>query len=191
MGHDHRFGHNRNEGIADYIEHGKVLGIEVIQAPVYAPDGLHISSSTIRKQIEKHQIKEANQLLGSTFTLSGKVVLGKQIGRKIGFPTANIEIANPHKIIPSRGCYAVNATIEGENIVRKGMMNVGTQPTITNQPTHHRIEVNIFDFEGNLYDKTLSIEVVDFLREERKMSGLDELTQQLQKDKEQAKRLLL
>ncbi len=187
VGYDHRFGRGRTEGFADYVAYGKELGIEVLQTPVYAPNGEHISSSAIRKLLQQGDIEEANRLLASRFKLSGTVVEGYKVGRDIGFPTANLQLSSPHKPLLAKGCYAVECAIEGTRY--GGMMNMGDRPTL-GRVNDRCIEVHLFDYSGTLYGSTLHIEVVAFLRHERKMASLEELKRQLEKDKEQAKSLL-
>lgn len=187
VGYDHRFGCGRTEGFDDYVRYGEMLGMEVLQTPVYAPDGLHISSSAIRKLLQECRVEEANKLLGSHFSVSGVVVEGYKVGRDIGFPTANLSLPPSHKILLANGCYAVKTIIDGT--VYGGMMNIGNRPTLGRE-NDMSLEVHLFEYSGSLYGATLQLDVVAFLRHERKMANLAELKQQLYKDKEQAIRLL-
>ncbi|WP_455497804.1 bifunctional riboflavin kinase/FAD synthetase [Coprobacter sp.] len=189
IGYDHRFGHNRLEGFEDYVNYGKELHIDVLQAEMCMPEGKHVSSSTIRQLISEGNVSEAARLLTYPYTLQGQVVSGHQIGRKIGFPTANIEINNPHKIVPAHGVYAVRIKINGDKSYN-GMVNIGKRPTVhTDGETC--IEAHLFDFSGNLYGQNIEIQFIAHLRSEQKMNGLEELTAQLQKDKEHAISTLL
>ena len=184
VGFDTRFGKDCVDGYEQYREIGKEVGIEVVQAPKY---GSGISSSEIRTMLLTHNIAEANEALGHRYSLEGVVVGGKQIGRTIGFPTANIEVADSKKLIPSNGVYAVDAIIPhlGEKRYR-AMLNIGRRPTVdvTNAPLS--IEVHVIDFEGDLYGKELQVEFLQFLRHERPFSSLDALIAQLQLDRQQA-----
>ena len=187
VGYDHRFGHDRNEGFDAYKAYGKELGISVVKAEPYEPDGMHVSSSVIRRLLEEGNINQANRLLSYPYGLWGKVVEGYRIGRKIGFPTANIVPLNAHKIIPASGVYAVKVKI-GDTLYG-GMLNIGTRPTV-HPDAPRNIEVHIFGYSGNLYGENIGILFLAFLRPERKMSDISELSLQLEKDREQAKALL-
>lgn len=189
IGYDHRFGHNRVEGFEDYAKYGQMLGIEVLQAEMCMPEGKHVSSSAVRRLISEGNVTEAAQLLTYPYTLQGHVVSGHRIGRTIGFPTANIEVDNPQKIVPANGVYAVRIKVNGEKSY-SGMVNIGKRPTVhTDGATC--IEAHLFDFSGNLYGQSIEIRFIAHLRSERKMNGLEELTAQLQKDKEHAISILL
>lgn len=187
VGYDHRFGRGRTEGFADYVRYGEELGIEVLQTPVYAPDGAHISSSAIRKLLKQSMVAEANKLLGSRFTIEGSVVEGYKVGRDIGFPTANLQLAQLDKLLLANGCYAVETHIAGTTY--GGMLNIGNRPTLC-RADDMSVEVHLFDYSGVLYGETLRLEVVAFLRHERKMANLEELKAQLSNDRKQAKSLL-
>lgn len=189
IGYDHRFGHNRAEGFEDYARYGKILDIDVRQAQIFMPEGKHISSSAIRKLIDEGNVAEAARFLTHPYMLQGTVVAGHQIGRKIGFPTANIAVNDLKKIIPANGAYAVRAkTSNGE--YHNGMVNIGKRPTV-HSDGNICIEAHLFDFSGDLYGQSIEIEFIDRLRPEQKMNGLEELTAQLKKDKEHATNILL
>lgn len=188
IGYDHRFGHNRTDGSEQYKEYGKQLGIEIIQSHAYAPKGEHISSSVIRSLIKNGSIIKARELLTYPYPLKGLVVEGQKIGRKIGFPTANLMPVDSRKLIPACGVYAVKVKVD--NQIYGGMLNIGHRPTVQTGD-QLSIEVNLFDFADNLYGKTIELLFFDYLRPERKMSGLDELIEQLKKDKEHALNILL
>ena len=187
IGYDHRFGHNRLEGFEDYCKYGKEIGIEVIKAGEYDNQEVAVSSSVIRRLILSSDIAKANSLLGYRYSISGKVIDGYKIGRKLGFPTANITICEKEKILPGNGVYAVYVYADG--LKRGGMLNIGNRPTLENGE-NRSIEVNIFDFKGDLYNKNIKIEFVEFLREEEKFDSLETLINQLNKDKEQTLNIL-
>lgn len=190
VGYDHRFGHNIDETYEDYCRYGKELGVKLSHSAVCMPDGHKVSSSIIRRLLSEGNVQEAAQLLSYDYTLDGHVVAGQQLGRRIGFPTANIECNSPQKIIPANGVYAVRVYLE-DGIERCGMLNIGTRPTVEG-PDHRRsIEVHIFDFEQSIYGKPIRIEFVAYLRPERRMEDIEALRYQLQRDREVARGLLI
>ncbi|MBT6006629.1 MAG: riboflavin biosynthesis protein RibF, partial [Prolixibacteraceae bacterium] len=142
---------------------------------------INISSTIIRAALQKGNIKKANRHLGYNFTLYGTVVEGKRLGRKIGFPTANIEASDVHKLIPGYGVYAVKIIFGRQEYL--GMLNIGTRPTFNQNADNRSIEVNIFDFEGDIYDRGITLVFVDKIRKEKKFNGVDALVGQLKKDK--------
>ncbi len=148
IGYDHRFGHNRSEGFEDYCRYGEELGMEIIHATGLIEDGVSISSSLIRGLLKKGEVEKANHYLGYNYYLDGTVVDGFKVGRKLGFPTANLKPSCSDKLIPSTGVYAVYVYVEGECHV--GMLNIGHRPTLSNG-TEISIEVNIFDFFQIIY----------------------------------------
>ncbi|HEY5592568.1 MAG TPA: bifunctional riboflavin kinase/FAD synthetase [Paludibacter sp.] len=181
VGHDHRFGHNRADGFPEYKNYGQMLGMEVIQAKRYKTDeDQHISSSEIRTALLKGDIKHANLLLSYEYSIRGKVIDGFKVGRKIGFPTANIEPEDNSKLIPAIGVYAVR--VRWNNQVYKGMLNIGHRPTLDNGKKIS-IEVHIIDFDEDIYQETLEIDFFRKIRDEQKFNSIDELIVQLQKDK--------
>ena len=179
IGYDHRFGKNRASDIHDLIYFGKKYHFDVEQISAKEIDEISISSTKIRKAIQDGNLKLANQYLGYHYTFSGKVVSGKQLGRTINFPTANINIQNIQKIIPKNGVYIVEGFWQGK--AHQGMMNIGTKPTVDGKDT--TIEVHFFDVNEDLYDLDISISVYEFIREETKFNSIDELKIQLEKDK--------
>lgn len=181
IGYDHRFGHNRTETFEDYCRYGRELGIHIMQATAYTQEQDKVSSSTIRRALLSGDIATARKYLGYSYFLEGTVVDGYKVGRKIGFPTANLRVDFPHKLIPSVGVYAVRVSVNGQNY--KGMLNIGHRPTVNNG-TNLSIEVHILDFEGDIYSQKIRIEFIDFIRPEAKFSSVDELILQIQKDKE-------
>lgn len=195
IGYDHRFGHNRSEGFADYVRHGKDIGIDVVQAEVCrslmpSADGVGsvpISSSVIRQLIRDGRVDQAECGLGYTYFLSGTVVSGYQVGRKIGFPTANLRVENPEKAIPADGVYAVWVEWDGKRY--KGMLNIGYRPTIGNGP-ERSIEVHILHFNGDIYDRSLQISFVKRIRPELKFDGIDALIAHLHRDAEETEKIL-
>ena len=179
IGHDHRFGKNRSANIDDLILYGEKYGFEVEQIPVQEINAVSVSSTKIRNAILDGDMTLANNYLGYGYFLTGTVVKGKQLGRTIGFPTANIKINEDYKLIPKIGVYAVTSTIDNELVF--GMMNIGTNPTVGGQ--HLSIEVNFFDLDIDLYDKTLRISILQRIRDEHKFESVQILKEQLGMDK--------
>ena len=187
IGYDHRFGHNRAETFEDYCRYGQELGIHIMQASAYTQEQDKVSSSAIRRALQTGDIRTATKFLGYHYYLEGTVVDGYKVGRKIGFPTANLRVDFPNKLIPSIGVYAVCVYVNGGKY--KGMLNIGYRPTINNG-TDLSIEVHILDFQGDIYHQKMRIEFIDFLRPEEKFNSVDELILQMQKDKEDTIRVL-
>ena len=187
IGYDHRFGHNRAETFEDYCRYGRELGIHIMQASAYTQEQDKVSSSAIRRALQTGDIRTATKFLGYHYYLEGTVVDGYKVGRKIGFPTANLRVDFPNKLIPSIGIYAVCVYVNGGKY--KGMLNIGYRPTINNG-TDLSIEVHILDFQGDIYHQKMRIEFIDFLRPEEKFNSVDELILQMQKDKEDTIRVL-
>ncbi len=185
IGYDHRFGHNRDEGFEDYVRYGKELGIEVVQAKEL-DCGKHVSSSTIRKALAQGDVAVAQDYLGYPYFLEGEVVEAFHIGRKIGFPTANIHVSHD-KLIPQNGVYAVSVRLE-DGTEAYGMLNIGSRPTLDNG-SHVSIEVHIFHFHENIYGKHLRISFLKYIRKEQKFDSLEELQAQLERDKEECEKL--
>ncbi len=187
VGYDHRFGHNRCEGFADYVRYGEELGMDVIQAKSCAPDGINVSSSVIRKFLLQGDVRSANKCLGYDYQLEGRVVDGCKVGRTLGFPTANVMESDPDKLIPANGVYAVWVKLADKTY--KGMLNIGVRPTVGNDCTRS-IEVHILHFSGDIYRQTIRIEFVERIRDERRFDNVSDLSAQLQKDAEQVDKLL-
>lgn len=186
VGFNHRFGHNRNETYTDYRANGVALGITVEQACEYSGPAAPVSSSIIRNLINNGQVASAATKLGRYHSLTGTVVHGQHRGTALGFPTANIE-PQPGTLIPANGVYAVRV-ITPDSLTRGGMANIGSHPTFPGgEPT---LEVNIFDFDGDIYGESVTIEFIDRLRDERAMTGPQELTQQLADDLKNAHKIL-
>lgn len=182
IGYDHRFGKNRAEGFEDYVRYGKSCGMEVLQEPVF-DDGSNrnFSSSEVRRSLISGNIKEATTLLGQNYQLEGVVIHGHQLGRKLGFPTANLDPFNADKIIPSNGVYAAEILLS-DGQVFPSMVNIGFRPTVDKEMKRLSVEAHLIGFEGDLYDQTITIKFIDRIRDERKMSSLEELKEQLRKD---------
>jgi len=180
IGYDHRFGHNREDGFEDYKRYGEEIGMEVILANVLS-DSEHVSSSRIRRLLGEGQVKKAAELLSYNYTISGKIVEGFKVGRTIGFPTANIQVWETYKVIPAFGVYAVYVHVDGKKY--DGMLYIGKRPTLHNGD-NISIEVNLFDFDGDLYNKDLTAEFLEFIRHDIKFSDIDTLKRQIQQDKE-------
>ena len=183
IGYDNRFGHNRSEGFADYARYGRELGMKVEQCDDLVVDGQPVSSTIVRHHVEAGDMEAAQRCLGRPFTLEGKVVHGREEGRRLGFPTANLELSEPDLLLPRRGVYAVKVSGLGY-----GMMNIGTRPTFDNGQVS--IEVNIFGCEGNFYGQQLSVEVLHYIRPERRFGSEEELAQQLERDKENVEKFI-
>jgi riboflavin kinase/FMN adenylyltransferase len=179
IGHDHRFGKNRTADINDLIAFGKKYSFEVEQINAHEIDEIAISSTKIRKALIEGNIKLANQYLGYSYYISGKVVEGKKIGRTIGYPTANIQINENYKLLPKNGVYVVSSEID--NVLYFGMMNIGKNPTIGEND--QSIEVHFFNLKEDIYNKNLQISILEHIREEQKFNSLSELQAQLDKDK--------
>jgi riboflavin kinase/FMN adenylyltransferase len=180
IGYDHRFGKNREGDFEHLKEYGHTYNFSVKEISKLDINNIGVSSTKIRNAIENGEIEKSNQYLGYHFTLTGKVVKGKNLGEKIGFPTANLFIKETYKLIPKTGAYIVKSFIN--NNVVYGMMNIGFRPTLKGK--HRTIEINFFDFNENLYDKTIQIEVLKYLRDEQKFESVQNLKKQLQIDKQ-------
>lgn len=188
IGYDHRFGLSR-QGDINYLRwHSQRFGYEVLEIEPRQVDDMTVSSTKIRKALENCDIKTAAHLMGHYYPLRGTVVKGQQIGRQIGFPTANLEVSERHKLIPPDGIYAVKIW-HGQKDYR-GMLYIGTRPTLT-QYHNRTIEVNIFDFDQEIYGQELTLELVDFIREDQKFEQLADLTKQLEKDRIAVEKVLL
>lgn len=186
IGYDHHFGKNREGNITQLTEYSHLYDFSVEEIPAQDIDDVSVSSTKIRKALANGELKTANKYLGYNFPLTGVVVNGKQLGGKIGFPTANIDVPEDYKLIPKTGVYVVKSTINGVSTF--GMMNIGNRPTING--SHQTIEVHFFDFEQDLYGKTLTIELLYFLRNEQKFKSLEKLILQLNQDKISSKNYL-
>ena len=183
IGYDHQFGRNREGSFNHLQEYGPVYGFDVEEISAQDIDDISVSSTKIRSAlINNGDVKTAGKYLGSLYHLSGAVVSGKRIGKKIGFPTANIKIEEDYKLIPKDGVYAVSLEIDRVNY--KGMLNIGKRPTV--EGIDRTIEVNIFDFDKEIYDHEIKLCFVDRLRDEQKFENIEALKNQLSTDKENA-----
>lgn len=179
IGYDHRFGRNRNANIQDLISFGNTFDFEVEEIPAQEIDDVSVSSTKIRKALLDGDVETANNYLSYSYMLTGTVKKGKGMGRDFGFPTANLHIAEEYKLIPKNGAYVVRSDIDGKEFF--GMMNIGFNPTVDG--SQKSIEVNFFDFEGDLYDKKIQVELLHRIRDEHKFNSVEELKEQLKKDK--------
>ncbi|MCQ2247316.1 MAG: bifunctional riboflavin kinase/FAD synthetase [Bacteroidaceae bacterium] len=187
IGYDHRFGHNREEGFDDYVRYGKEMNMQVIQAQAWTQDEAFVSSSMVRKLIGEGNVSKAALCLGTRYTLQGTVVDGYKVGRKIGFPTANICPLCPEKLLPANGVYAVWVTLNNQRY--KGMLNIGQRPTVDNG-TDTSIEVHLLNFNEDIYHHTLTLEFVERLREEQRFDSTSQLIEQLKQDAQSVDNLL-
>jgi riboflavin kinase/FMN adenylyltransferase len=180
-GYDHRFGKDRGGDYHLLEELGLKYNYIVKEIPGHVLNEVAISSTRVRQALSNSDIETANKLLGYSYFFEGKVFEGNKRGRTIGYPTANLAIEEEEKLIPGDGVYAVRLTINKATEKLKGMMNIGIRPTVDG--THRTIEVNIFDFDKDIYYKTLRVYVEHYLRSEIKFNGLEQLKQQLAQDK--------
>jgi len=179
IGYDHHFGKDREGSFENLKNSGPRWGFEVEEIPAREADNIKVSSTRIRQALARGEVEVANNLLGYCYRLTGTVVKGQQLGRKLGYPTANIISPEPYKLIPGNGVYAVNVLSAGRKF--GGMLNIGVRPTVDG--IHRTTEVNIFDFDADIYGESLTIEFVKWVRAERKFAGLEELKIQLAADK--------
>lgn len=186
IGYDHRFGKDRLGGLNDLLKWAPVYSYEVIEIPEQDINDVAVSSTRIRNALLQGNIQLANVFLGYPFFISGKVGRGDKIGRQIGYPTANIIIEETYKLIPCDGIYSAKVIVKGET--HKGMAYIGTRPTING--ITRNIEVNIFDFNADIYGDDIRMEFYHFVRGDIKFTGLDELIVQLAKDKENVLELM-
>ena len=182
IGYDHHFGRNREGSFKHLKEFGPVYGFEVEEIPAQDIDNINVSATKIRNAILEGDIETANLYLGHLYSLRGEVVAGDKIGRTIGFPTANIKVKERYKLIPAHGVYAVD--VHYNKKVFKGMLNIGIRPTVHNN--QQTIEVNIFNFDENIYGQEIIIFLKKRIRNEEKFDNLEALKKQLAKDKQTA-----
>ncbi len=187
IGYDHQFGKNREGSLQFLKDICETYDFEVIEIPAQDIDEVNVSSTKIREAILAGNIQKANDYLGDTFELTGTVVKGNQLGRTIGYPTANIVLNSDLKLIPGNGVYAVRVNVRG--VWFGGMMNIGTRPTVVSNGGR-TIEVNIFDFDETIYDETVSVQFLSKWRDEQKFNGLEELKNQLKLDEETIRTVL-
>jgi len=186
IGYDHRFGKDREASVEDLKKFGLDYMFDVNEIPAQEIDSIAISSTKIREAILTGEIKKCNEFLGRNFMLTGKVVYGEGLGKKMNFPTANIKIKENYKIIPKNGVYLVKTALNSN--IYFGMMNIGVRPTVGGK--NKSLEIHFFNFKDNIYDKTISIEIISKIRDEEKFSSIDELKIQLKKDEEFCLRII-
>ena len=180
VGYDHRFGRNRTASLEDMYHYADIHEFEVIEINAEKIESTAVSSTKIRKAIDEGNIELANTYLGHSFTIEGMVIDGDKRGRELSYPTANIDLQNQHKIVPKQGVYLVKSKLKGRVVY--GMMNIGTKPTFgTTMPS---IEVHFFDWNGDLYGQAVQVELLKWVREERKFSSVEELQTQIQADEQ-------
>jgi len=179
IGYNHRFGKNREGNFQNLVKNSHKYGFEVEEIPKREIDKIGVSSTIIRKSLDNGDIITAEKYLGHPFVLDGLVIHGDKLGSTIGFPTANLQIEEAYKLIPGIGVYAVKVNIDGYTY--NGMMNIGYRPTVDGQ--NKKIEVHILDFQQKIYDKKICITFVKKIRDEKKFNSLNELKQQLMKDR--------
>jgi riboflavin kinase/FMN adenylyltransferase len=187
IGYDHHFGKNREGNIIQLTEYSHLYDFTVEEIPAQDIDNVSVSSTKVRRALAEGNIKTANNYLGYNFMLSGIVVNGKQLGGKIGYPTANIDIKESYKLIPKTGVYVVKSTIDKKVIF--GIMNIGNRPTLDG--VYQTIEVHFLDFNANLYNKNLTIELLYFLRNEKKFNSIENLILQIRNDEQIARNYLI
>jgi riboflavin kinase/FMN adenylyltransferase len=187
IGYDHQFGKDRKGNFELLKKQEQKLGFEVLEIEKQVVNDISISSSKIRTALINKDLWEAESLLGHRYSMMGKVTKGQQIGRTLGFPTANLMPLEAEKLLPSIGIYAVWVDVDGQRY--GGMLYIGNRPTLT-MFNNLTIEVNIFKFNADIYDKTINIEFVEFLRDDKKFDNLEDLTMALGKDKIRAQYFL-
>ncbi len=186
IGYDHHFGKDRS-GNFEYLQrNASEFGFEVVEIPRQDIDDVGVSSTKIRQALKEGRVDDASTLLGRDYSLSGQVVHGDQLGRGIGFPTANIWVPESYKLIPTSGSYATNVELEIGKF--SGMTNIGVRPTVNG--SQRRIEVNILNFEEDIYDQDIRISFVKKLRDERRFDNMNDLKRQLEKDREETIKIL-
>ena len=187
IGYDHHFGRNREGSFEDLVELANLYGFEVEQIEAQEFEETRVSSTKIRNAIESGDMRTANHYLGYSFLLSGEVVKGAGIGRKLGFKTANLDLKNRYKIIPANGVYAVEVILEGQPL--KGMLNIGVRPSVEDNG-QQTIEVHIFDLDRDLYGQHITLRLIEKIREEKKFNNFEQLKEQLEFDKAKCETLL-
>ena len=188
VGYNHRFGKGRQHSYQEYQAFAKKYKFSISLVKAVLTDGMQTSSTDIRQHLQLGQMKQANNILGYTYSVSGRVVGGRQLGRRIGYPTANIEVEEPHKLIPPDGVYAVKVRVEGKRY--GGMLNIGYRPTISHNVDHHSLEVHIFDFRHDIYSEEIELEFIERVRNEKKFANVDDLIAQLKVDEKNIRPLV-
>ncbi len=186
IGYDHHFGRNREGSMQNLKELAPLYGFEICEIAALIKEDTNISSTKIRKALQSGDLKSVYQFLGEFYKVTGTVVKGDRIGTKIGFPTANLKL-EPYKLIPANGAYAVRVLI-GQNIYY-GMLNIGIRPTVA-QDGEKRVEVNIFDFSGDIYEEEIQVEFIEYIRSEMSFDSVESLRQQLEKDEKDCRTIM-
>ena len=179
LGYDHHFGNNREGNLKFLLANAKKFDLNIIEIPAKEIDAIKISSTKIRGSLLQGDVETANLFLGYPYEITGEVVAGEQLGRTIGFPTANIALNDPNKLIPKHGVYAVKTNIHGKDVM--GMLNIGVNPTVQNTSSI-KLEVHLFDFSADLYHESITLQLINYIRPEHKFDSIDALTKQLKKD---------
>uniref|UniRef100_A0AB33IQJ3 Riboflavin biosynthesis protein n=1 Tax=Prevotella sp. GTC17253 TaxID=3236793 RepID=A0AB33IQJ3_9BACT len=187
-GYDNRFGHNRTEGFDDYVGYGRELGMDVVRSRAFVLEGVNVSSSVIRSQLQEGEIELANRCLGYRYSIGGRVVHGFQEGRKLGYPTANIDVEGSDQLVPAMGVYAVRVRVEGDSATYGGMMSIGTRPTYNG--TDRTQEVYIFDFDGDIYGRRVEVEFIRRTRSEERYDNIRQLVERLKQDEVEIRTIL-
>jgi riboflavin kinase / FMN adenylyltransferase len=189
IGYDHKFGNNREGDFRLLEQYATQFNYTVHEIDEELIHDAIISSTKIREALLRGDVQFARSYLGYDYFFKGMVIEGNKLGRTIGFPTANLQMDNPDKLVPGNGVYAVTAQLEGEKRILKGMMNIGTRPTVDG--LNRMIEVNLFDFDEEIYGRHVKVWLKHYLRDEVKFSGIDALKEQLHKDKTESTNLLM
>ncbi len=187
IGYDHMVGRNREGGFETLKGLSGKYDFEIHKIDELKTEGYIVSSTVVRHMLQSSSVKDAEMLLNDYYSITGEVIYGDKLGRKIGFPTANIKPVSEYKLIPQNGVYLIKSEINGKNYF--GMMNIGVRPTVT-EGQKLTLEVNFLDFDGDLYGQSLKIKFLDFIRREKKFSSVEELKKQIEKDKEISKDLI-
>lgn len=188
VGYDHKFGKDRAGGFEDLKKCASQYNFKIEKLDALSIEEDNVSSTKIRTALQNGTIKTANRYFGYKFALHGTVISGNQLGRKLGYPTANIETSDKYKIIPGYGVYAVLVDVNGN--IYKGMLNIGTRPTFNKNADNRSIEVNIFDFKEDIYGAEITLTFIDKIRGERKFEEVEMLIKQLERDKIYALKIL-
>lgn len=184
VGHDHHFGNDRENGYDYYKQLGESMGIEVEQCSALQVNNLNVSSSMVRKALQDGQVKQAANYLGYCYFINGTVISGQKVGRTIGFPTANVAINDVHKLLPKHGVYAVRAKLSDDDNIYNGMLYIGERPTFVTGSVAKSIEVHLFNFSNDIYHRKISLELLEYVRDEARFDTPDSLARQLQKDRD-------
>jgi len=190
VGYDHRFGRNREGSFESLVNLGKVFGFEVEELPAHTVENTRVSSTKVRDAITSGEVELARRWLNRPFPFTGTVIRGEQLGRRMGYPTANLRSHETLKLIPGRGVYAAWARIEGESNWQPAMINVGTRPTVADKATTESLEVHFLEGGRQCYNENVSLQFIARLRDEQTFTGLKALQNQLQQDDVHARSIL-